>query len=108
MQPHMAQGAAQALEDGATLVRCLQATGDIPQALARYEALRRPRTAHVQSLAATNKARFHMSDGPDQIARDAKMAAGGTDWSLKTIGWLYGHNAYAAAESGDLGLPPET
>ena len=105
MQPHMAQGAAQAVEDGATLVGCLRHGDDIPQALARYQALRLPRTAHVQSLAAGNKARFHMPDGPEQIARDTKMATGGTDWSLKTIGWLYGHDACAAAESGSLGLP---
>ncbi len=82
MQPHMAQGAAQALEDGATLVGCLQTTADIPAALARYQDLRLPRTAHVQSLAAGNKIRFGMPDGPEQEARDAKMAAGGTDWSL--------------------------
>ena len=105
MQPHMAQGAAQALEDGATLVGCLRQGDDIAQALARYQELRLPRSAHVQSLAAGNKARFHMPDGPEQIARDTKMAAGGTDWSLKTIGWLYGHDAYAAVASGDLGLP---
>jgi salicylate hydroxylase len=105
MQPHMAQGAAQAMEDGATLVGCLRQGDDIPAALARYQQLRLPRTAHVQSLAAGNKARFHIPDGPEQIARDAKMAAGGTDWSLKTIGWLYGHDAYGAADSGDLGLP---
>lgn len=107
MQPHMAQGAAQALEDGATLARCLQTIDDISQALARYQQLRLPRTAYVQSLAARNKDRFHMADGPEQIARDAAMAAGGTDWSLKAIGWLYGHDAYAATDSGALGLPPE-
>ncbi len=106
MQPHMAQGAAQALEDGATLVGCLQTIGDIPAALARYQDLRLPRTAHVQSLAAGNKSRFHMPDGPEQEARDAKMAGGGTDWSLDAIGWLYGHDAFAAVENGDLGLPP--
>jgi len=105
MQPHMAQGAAQALEDGATLVTCLQTIADIPAALARYQELRLARTAHVQSLAARNKARFHMPDGPEQQARDAAMASGGTDWSLKTIGWLWGHDAYAAVESGNLGLP---
>ncbi len=106
MQPHMAQGAAQALEDGATLTGCLQTIDDIPAALARYQNLRLPRTAHVQSLAAGNKVRFHMPDGPEQAERDAKMATGSTDWSLKTIGWLYGHDASAAADSGNLGLPP--
>jgi len=38
----MAQGAAQAIEDGAALAACLGHYGidDIPAALARYEALR--------------------------------------------------------------------
>ena len=105
MQPHMAQGAAQALEDGLALTTCLQQTDDIAAALARYERLRKPRTAHVQSLATANKTRFHLPDGPEQQARDKAMAAGGTDWSIATIGWLYGYDAAAAMESGDLGLP---
>ena len=69
MQPHMAQGAAQALEDGVALTACLQQSDDIAAALARYERLRKPRTAHVQSLATANKTRFHLPDGPEQGAR---------------------------------------
>jgi salicylate hydroxylase len=106
MLPFMAQGAAQAMEDGMTLMACLHKIADVPEALARYEKLRLPRASLVQSLAATNKTRFHLPDGPEQVARDAKMAAGGTDFSVKTIGWLYGHDAAAAAETGNLGLPP--
>jgi salicylate hydroxylase len=105
MLPFIAQGAAQALEDGVMLATCMSRVRDIPEALARYQDLRLPRTAHVQSLAAANKIRFHLPDGPEQIARDAKMAAGGTDWSIATIGWLYGYDAVAAADAGDLGLP---
>lgn len=106
MLPFMAQGAAQAIEDGMTLATCLSKHDDIPEALARYQALRLPRTAHIQSLATANKIRFHLPDGPEQLARDAKMAAGGTDWSTATIGWLYGYDAAVAAETGNLGLPP--
>jgi len=106
MLPFMAQGAAQAMEDGMTLMACMHQIADVPEALARYQELRLPRTSFVQSLAAANKARFHLPDGPEQAARDAKMAAGGTDWSVKTIGWLYGHDAATAAETGNLGLPP--
>ncbi len=105
MQPHMAQGAAQALEDGAALTACLRQSDDVVDALARYERLRKARTAHVQSLATANKTRFHLPDGPEQQARDAAMGAGGTDWSLRTIGWLYGYDAAAAMERGDPGLP---
>jgi salicylate hydroxylase len=106
MLPFVAQGAAQAMEDGLTLSVCLQKYDDIPEALARYQALRLPRTAHVQSLAANNKIRFHLPDGPEQMARDAKMAAGGTDWSFKAMEWIYGHDPAAAVETGALGLPP--
>ena len=105
MQPHMAQGAAQAMEDGATLAHCLQTIDDLHQALARYQQLRLPRTAHVQSLAANNKIRFHLPDGPEQVASDTKMAAGGTDWSFKAIAWLYGYDPAAAVKTGSLGLP---
>jgi salicylate hydroxylase len=108
MQPHMAQGAAQAMEDGATLTRCLQTIDDPLQALERYQQLRLPRTAQVQSLAANNKIRFHLPDGPEQIARDDKMATGGTDWSFKAIEWIYGHDPVAAVETGNLGLPRPT
>ena len=76
MLPFVAQGAAQAMEDGVTLSACLQKYDDLPEALSRYQALRLPRTAHVPSLAANNKIRFHFPDGPEQVARDAKMAAG--------------------------------
>ncbi len=105
MLPFVAQGAAQAMEDGVTLSACLQKYDDIAEALARYQALRLPRTAHVQSLAANNKIRFHLPDGPEQVARDAKMASGGTDWSFKAMEWIYGHDPAAAVDTGSLGLP---
>ncbi|MBF9030516.1 monooxygenase [Rhodobacterales bacterium HKCCE3408] len=96
MLPFVAQGAAQAIEDGATLATCLSGpdAGDVAGALRDYESLRIPRTSKVQSLAAGNKQRFHMPDGPDQAARDAEMARNVTDWSLKSVAWLYGHNAW--------------
>jgi 2-polyprenyl-6-methoxyphenol hydroxylase-like FAD-dependent oxidoreductase len=105
MLPYMAQGAAQAMEDGVTLSACLRKYDDVGEALARYQALRLPRTAYVQSLAANNKTRFHLPDGPEQAARDARMAAGGTDWSFKAMEWIYGHDPAAAVETGSLGLP---
>jgi 2-polyprenyl-6-methoxyphenol hydroxylase-like FAD-dependent oxidoreductase len=95
MLPFMAQGAAQAIEDGAALAACLAEAkrSDVAAALERYEALRKSRTARVQGLAAGNKIRFHLPDGPEQEARDAEMAKNVTDWSPKSIGWLYGHDA---------------
>jgi salicylate hydroxylase len=97
MLPMMAQGAAQAIEDGATLAECLSHVDgrDVPEALHRYEALRLPRASRVQSLSEANKLRFHLPDGPVQQARDAEMARGATDWSLQAVAWLYGYDAGA-------------
>jgi salicylate hydroxylase len=97
MLPFMAQGAAQAIEDGATLAACLSQVGarEVPEALRRYETLRLPRASRIQALSGTNKTRFHLPDGPAQEARDAEMARGTTDWSLKAVAWLYGHDAGA-------------
>jgi salicylate hydroxylase len=94
MLPFMGEGAAQAIEDAATLKGCLlKFSGDVPAALRLYEQLRLPRASRLQAMSATNKARFHMSDGPDQEDRDAQMASGATDWSLAAIAWLYEHDA---------------
>jgi salicylate hydroxylase len=104
MLPFMAQGAAQAIEDGATLATCLLQTParNVPEALRQYEALRLPRASRVQGLSVINKTRFHLPDGPAQQARDVEMARGTTDWSLKAVAWLYGHDA-ERPESGAAG-----
>jgi 2-polyprenyl-6-methoxyphenol hydroxylase-like FAD-dependent oxidoreductase len=44
MLPFMAQGAAQALEDGVSLAGCLTTIGDVPAALSHYEKMRLPRS----------------------------------------------------------------
>ena len=64
-----------------------------PKRCAATRTLRLPRTSRVQGLSEANKTRFHLADGPAQQARDAEMARGTTDWSLKAIAWLYGHDA---------------
>jgi salicylate hydroxylase len=108
MLPFMAQGAAQAIEDAATLAGVLaQSAADVPQALHRYESLRLPRTARIQTTAAGNKARNHLPDGPEQRERDANMSRGAADWSIGASTWVYEHDATTAAQTGSLGLPPE-
>jgi salicylate hydroxylase len=90
----MAQGAAQSIEDGATFAACLAADqNDIAEALRRYERLRLPRASRVQALAAGNKTRLHLPDGPEQIARDAELANGTAQFALQDNAWLYGHDA---------------
>ena len=105
MLPFMAQGASQALEDGASLAGCLTAVGDVEGAFARYEKMRIPRTSRVQGMASINKTRFHLPDGPAQQERDQMMAGGSTDWAIKAISWIYEYDAAAAVRTGNSGLP---
>jgi salicylate hydroxylase len=93
MLPFMGQGAAQAIEDGATLAACLRKVDDVATALQLYEKLRLPRASRLQNMSQTNKTRFHLPDGPEQQQRDAHMARGSTDWSLAAVAWLYEHDA---------------
>ena len=99
MLPFMGQGAAQAIEDGATLKSCLQKfPTDIAAALRRYEELRLPRASRLQGMSEANKTRFHMPDGPAQRERDAEMARGATDWSWRAVAWLFEHDAEAVED----------
>jgi len=100
MLPFMAQGAAQAIEDGATLAACLaRGADDVPAALKRYETLRLARATRLQELSRLNKTRFHLPDGPEQQRRDAEMAANG-DRSIPAVAWLYAHDAGAIDGAG--------
>ena len=99
MLPFMGQGAAQAIEDAATLKGCLlKFPTDVSAALRLYEQLRLPRASRLQGMSENNKIRFHMSDGPAQRKRDAEMATGATDWSWAAIAWLYEHDAEVVAD----------
>ncbi|MBT7371323.1 MAG: NAD-binding protein, partial [Gammaproteobacteria bacterium] len=59
--PFMAQGAAMAIEDAAVLASCLAAGHEISASLARYEDLRRRRTAWIQNSSRRNAEVYHMS-----------------------------------------------
>jgi salicylate hydroxylase len=91
MLPFFAQGAAQALEDACVLAACLQHADrtSAPQALQRYEAIRRPRASRVQSMSRGRELRNHLPDGPEQAQRDAELASGDP---LRDSAWLYGHD----------------
>ena len=56
MKPHMAQGAAMAIEDGVMLARCLEEAGtsDYGTAFKLYEANRRGRASRVQAVSNAN------------------------------------------------------
>jgi salicylate hydroxylase len=100
MLPFMGQGAAQAIEDAATLKGCLEKfSDDVPEALRLYEQLRLPRASRLQGMSEINKTRFHLPDGQALEARDAEMASGATDWSWAAIAWLYEHDADVVQDS---------
>jgi salicylate hydroxylase len=91
MLPFFAQGAGQAIEDGAVLARCL-ASADAEPALRRYESLRVERATRVQRMSGERREHHHMEDGPEQVARDAALA------SQDPLGhneWLYGFDVEA-------------
>jgi salicylate hydroxylase len=97
MLPFMAQGACQAIEDAAVLVRSLDGAGPSPrsvaQALATYESTRIERATRVQSGSYFNRIVFHYPDGEEQRARDAMFASEG--WSTATD-WVYEYDALTA------------
>jgi salicylate hydroxylase len=93
----MAQGAAQAIEDGATLAACLKNTAfDVPAALRAYVALRKPRTTVLQERSQGSSKSFHLYDGPEQQARDHTYATVGLRGNPEAMNRLYGHDAEAA------------
>jgi salicylate hydroxylase len=94
MLPFMAQGAAQAIEDGATLAACLKNTAfDVPVAFQAYVALRKPRTTMLQAGSQANSTSFHLHDGPKQRQRDQAYASVGLRGNPEAMNRLYGHDA---------------
>lgn len=75
MLPFMAQGAAQGIEDGFVLRRCLLEAGDVEAAFARYERNRLERTAWVQSGSRKNEELFHLATEDAVKARNARVQA---------------------------------
>lgn len=89
MLPFLAQGAAMAIEDAATLAQCMAVPGANPaEAMRSYEGLRRGRTARVQRAAAMTGKIYHQS-GPVAVARDAAMRLMGGERLRARYDWLY-------------------
>ena len=91
MLPFFAQGAGQAIEDGAVLAGCLRGvtSSEAPAALKRYESLRVERATRVQRMSGERREHHHMPDGEAQRARDAAL---GSEDPMGHNEWLYGHD----------------
>ena len=89
--PFMAQGAAMAIEDSAVLAACLTVASEVPASIARYENLRRKRTAAIQAGSRRNARVFHLSGLRAWLRnRAARMAR-------QTMDTLYRYDALQAA-----------
>jgi len=89
--PFMAQGAVMAIEDGAVLAGCLSTIDDVPEALQRYEDLRRDRTAAIQYGSRRNAKLFHLRE--DEAGERNETAA--QDYR-RTIDGLFAYDAVTA------------
>jgi salicylate hydroxylase len=88
MVPFLAQGAAMAIEDAAVLGRCLKTIGDLPAALAAFEAERKPRVLRVWRAARRTGEHYHWT-GLLAALRDLALGAAGPDLVLRRNDWIY-------------------
>lgn len=99
MMPFLAQGAGQAIEDGAALAALLrdaQTPDGIAAALNAYQAIRLPRSARVQSEARRQALIYHLEGIPARL-RDAALGLLPAGVLLKRYSWLFDHDASAPA-----------
>lgn len=90
MLPHLAQGAAQAIEDACALATSLAALPDAPEeALKRYEISRKPRAIRVQKHSHHNGEIYQMR-GPLALARNLVLKNLGPERLMAKVDWLYG------------------
>ena len=111
MMPYMAQGAAQATEDAATLQAALRAHSNLPDALKAYERQRLPRAAYVAKNTRVLQEWLHLYDGPERDRRDELMRHDNQDnpmfWACsERRDWLFGHDAQRMLTEDELQIPP--
>jgi salicylate hydroxylase len=90
MLPYQAQGASQAMEDAAVLAEELGSHGlaGVDAGLTRYVDRRAKHAGMVQDASLENMALYHLPDGPEQRARDAKLARFEGE-SIVSYDWLW-------------------
>jgi len=94
MLPFLAQGAAMGIEDGFALAELLPLEPQhIEPALARFFALRQPRTARIQAMARSNGVDFHEGNPLATLAMRlplGRAASARPDAMMARWDWLYG------------------
>ena len=94
MLPMLAQGAVMALEDGYVLARCVKKYGVAPEALQRYEAVRRERANRAVAGSADNAKRFHNPDLAHAAGAEAYVTREWQEDKVKArYEWLFTYDA---------------
>lgn len=88
MMPFLAQGAAQAIEDGAALAAAFRTLDDPVAALAAYSDSRRARVARVAAASRRQGTIYHLR-GPAAAARDAAIRLLGSRGMAAATDWIY-------------------
>nr|WP_208103280.1 FAD-dependent monooxygenase [Rubellimicrobium sp. CFH 75288] len=96
--PFLAQGANLALEDAWVLAREVGRGGRLDEALARYQAQRRPRVVRAVAAADANARNYHLRGLSRRAAALALTAVGlvAPAAFLRRYAWLHGHDVTAA------------
>ncbi len=93
MLPYLSQGASMSFEDGCVLAQALHADpGNPAQALRRYEAARRPRTARAQLGSREQATSNHLASPFAQLRRDIVTALRtrfSAERSPESVSWIY-------------------
>lgn len=92
--PFLAQGAGMAIEDAWVLAAALAADPDRPRALARYQALQRPRAIRIVGAANANARNYHLR-GPLRLAAHAVLRVAdrvAPGLMPGRFDWLYDHD----------------
>ncbi len=86
--PYLAQGAAMALEDAATLSEIMQSQSSIEKLFIDFEKLRKTRNLRHHKTAITNANIYH-ADGLLRLARNATMQIMPQEIFLERLAWIY-------------------
>ncbi|MEZ5875808.1 MAG: FAD-dependent monooxygenase [Hyphomicrobiales bacterium] len=88
--PFLAQGAALAIEDAATLAACVaEQRANVAAAFQQYEALRRPRATRLQHMSQRFGGIYHLG-GLLRFARNLVLTRRSEEAALRQFDWLYG------------------
>lgn len=93
MMPFSAQGAAMAIEDAWLLAQLVTSSTNLPDALRRFEMLRKARAKQVRKRGDFNRFVYH-ARGPIRVARDLVLSMRSPQSLAADLDWLYGYEAH--------------